>query len=83
MIMSSCLKLRVCCLPIFDLKDLSEAFYGLGIQILCDRTNSVLELPQKTYIDCVLSRFHMQSCSPGKAPIVIGDVFFKVSMSPK
>jgi hypothetical protein len=81
--MSSYLKLSVCCLPIFYLKDLSKAFYGLGIQILRDRTNGVLELPQKTYIDYILSRFHMQSFSPGKAPIVISDLFFKVSMSPK
>jgi hypothetical protein len=75
--MNSCLKLSVCCFSIFDLKDLGEAFYVLGIQILRDRTNGVLELPQKTYIDRVLSRFHMQFCSPGKAPIVIGDVFSK------
>jgi hypothetical protein len=73
MILSSCLKLSICCLSIFDLKDLGEASYGLGLQILRNRTNGVLELPQITYIDWVLSRFHMQSCSPGKAPIVIGD----------
>jgi hypothetical protein len=51
MIMSSWLKLSVCCLPNFDLKDLGEASYVLGIQILHDITNGVLELPQKTYID--------------------------------
>jgi hypothetical protein len=35
----------------FDMKDLGEVSYVLGIQILRDRTNGVLELSQKTYID--------------------------------
>ncbi len=35
----------------FDMKDLGEAFYVLGIQILRDRTDGVLGLSQKTYID--------------------------------
>jgi len=61
----------------FDMKDLGEASYLLGIKILRDRTNGVLGLSQKTYIDRVLSRFHKQSCSPRKAPIVKGDVFSK------
>jgi hypothetical protein len=61
----------------FDMKDLGEASYVLDIQILRDRTNGVLGLSQKTYIYRVLSRFHMQSCFPGKAPIVKGDVFLK------
>ena len=59
----------------FDMKDLGEASYILGIQILRDRANGVLRLSQKMYIDHVLKRFNMQSCSPGKAPIVKGDKF--------
>ena len=59
----------------FDMKDLGEASYVLGIQILRDRTNGVLSLCQRTYIDRVLKRFNIQSCSPGKAPIVKGDKF--------
>jgi hypothetical protein len=61
----------------FDMKDLGEAFYVLGIQIFRDRTKGVLGLSQKTYIDRVLNRFHMQFCSPGKTPIVKGDTFSK------
>jgi len=34
----------------FDMKDLGEAAYVLGIQILRDRNNGVLELSQKTFI---------------------------------
>ena len=53
----------------FDMKDLDEASYVLGIHILRDRANGVLSLSQKTYIDRVLKRFNMQSCSPGKAQL--------------
>jgi len=35
----------------FNMKDLGEAFYVLGIQILRNRTDGVLGLSQKTYID--------------------------------
>ena len=38
----------------FDMKDLGEASYVLGIQILCDRPSSVLRLSQQTYIECIL-----------------------------
>ena len=57
----------------FDMKDLGEASYVLGIQILRNRAKGELKLSQRTYIDKVLKRFNMQSCSPGKAPIVKGD----------
>lgn len=49
----------------------------MGIQILRDRPNGVLGLSQKTYIERVLKRFNMQSCSPGKAPIVNDDKLSK------
>jgi hypothetical protein len=61
----------------FDMKDLGEALYVLGIQILHDRTNGILGLSQKTYIEKILSRFNMQSCSIGKAPIVKSDKLSK------
>jgi hypothetical protein len=61
----------------FDMKDLSEASYVLGIQILRDRINGDLGLSKKTYIDQVFSRFHMQPYSLGNAPIMKGDMFSK------
>ena len=57
------------------MKDLGEASYILGIQILRDRANGVLSLSQKTYIDRALKRFNIQYCSPRKAPVVKGDKF--------
>ena len=61
----------------FDMKDLGEAFYVLGIQILRDRPSDIMRLFQQMYIERILKRFNMQSCSYGKASIVKGDRFFK------
>ena len=35
----------------FDMKDLGEASYVLGIKILRDKANGVLKLSQRTYIE--------------------------------
>ena len=51
----------------FDMKDLREASYVLGIQILHDRPSSILRLSQQTYIERIIKRFNMQSCSSNKA----------------
>ena len=59
------------------MKDLVEASYVLGIQILCNRPSGILRLSQQKYIECILKRFNMQSCSFGKTPIVKGDKFSK------
>ncbi|KAL6327918.1 hypothetical protein AAG906_027329 [Vitis piasezkii] len=40
----------------FDMKDLGEASYVLGIKILRDRANGVLKLSQRTYIEKILKR---------------------------
>ena len=61
----------------FDMKDLGEASYVLGIQILLDRPSGIMRLSQQTYIERIIKRFNMQSCSSGKAPIVKGDRFSK------
>ena len=59
----------------FDMKDLGEASYVIGIEIHRDRANGTLGLSQKAYIDRVLERYNMQQCSPSVAPVVKGDVF--------
>ena len=61
----------------FDMKDFGEASYVLGIQILCDRPSGILRLFQQTYIERIMKKFNMQSCSSGKALIVKGDRFSK------
>ncbi|GKD03851.1 retrovirus-related pol polyprotein from transposon TNT 1-94 [Tanacetum coccineum] len=41
----------------FDIKDLGEASYVIGIEIHRDQANRKLGLSQKVYIECVLNRF--------------------------
>ena len=43
----------------FDMKDLREASYVLGIQILCDRPSGILRLSQQTYIERIMKRFNL------------------------
>ncbi|GKB05252.1 putative RNA-directed DNA polymerase [Tanacetum coccineum] len=59
----------------FDMKDLGEASYVIGIKIHRDRANGKLGLSQKAYIERKLNRFNMQHCSPTVAPVIKGDVF--------
>ncbi|KAH9657984.1 hypothetical protein KPL70_023305 [Citrus sinensis] len=61
----------------FDMKDLGEAHYVLGIEILHDRSKGFIGLSQKIYIDRILKRFNLQSCASGKAPISKGDKLSK------
>ncbi|KAL6350396.1 hypothetical protein AAG906_004347 [Vitis piasezkii] len=64
----------------FDMKDLGEASYALGMKILRDRANEVLKLSQRTYIKKILKRFNMHNCSSTRTPIVKGDKFSKAHM---
>jgi hypothetical protein len=57
----------------FDMKDLGDASYVLGIEIHRDRTKGVLGLSQKSYIDRVLKRYNTHKCSATSAPVVKGD----------
>nr|BBF90152.1 polyprotein -like [Oryza rufipogon]BBF90155.1 polyprotein -like [Oryza rufipogon] len=59
----------------FDMKDLGEASYVLGIEIHRDRTKYALGLSQKTYIEKVLKKFNMYRCSATPAPIMKGEKY--------
>ena len=61
----------------FDMKDLGDAFFVLGIQFHRDRSKGILGLSQRGYIETVLKRFNMHSCSSCTAPIQKGDKLFK------
>ena len=61
----------------FDMKDLGEASFVLGIEIHRDRTKGVLGLSQKAYLEKVLKKYSMHMCKPSPAPIVKGDRFGK------
>ena len=57
----------------FDMKDMGEASYVIGIKIHRDRSRRILGLSQETYINKVLERFRMKDFSPSVAPIMKGD----------
>lgn len=59
----------------FDMKDMGDASYVIGIKIHRDKHKGILGLSQEAYINKVLERFKMQNCSPSVAPIVKGDKF--------
>jgi hypothetical protein len=59
----------------FDMKDMGEESYVIGIKIHRDRFRGILGLSQETYINKILERFRMKDCSPSIAPIVKGDRF--------
>ena len=41
------------------MKNLREASYVLGIQILCDRPSGIMRLSQQMYIEGILKRFNI------------------------
>jgi hypothetical protein len=57
----------------FDMKDLGDASYELGIQIHRDRTRGVLGLSQKAYIKNVLKGYNMHECSGMTILFIKGD----------
>jgi hypothetical protein len=57
----------------FDMKDLGDASYVLGVEIHRDRTMGVLGLSQRAYIEKMLKRYNMHNCSRQLDPVVKGD----------
>ena len=52
----------------FDMKDLGEASYILGIKLIRDRKQKIMGLSQASYIDRVLTRFSMDNSKKGLLP---------------
>jgi hypothetical protein len=48
----------------FEMKDMGEANYVLGVKIIRDRATKLLGLTQETYIKKTLERYHMQDSKP-------------------
>ena len=57
------------------MKNLGDTFFVLGIEILQDRSQGILRLSQKNYIEKILSRFGMKDCAPGDTLVAKGDKF--------
>ncbi|KAJ9567308.1 hypothetical protein OSB04_003274 [Centaurea solstitialis] len=61
----------------FQMKDLGEAAYILGIKIYRNRFKRLIGLSQSTYIDKVLKRFRMDESKKGFIPMQHGIVLSK------
>ncbi|KAH9780743.1 hypothetical protein KPL71_008200 [Citrus sinensis] len=66
----------------FDMKDLGETSYILGIKLLRDQKNKTLALSQAVYIDKILARFSMENSKTGLLPFRHG-ITFSNDQSPK
>ena len=60
----------------FDMKDLGEANFILGIKLCRDHNNKMLGLSQAGYINKVLERFSMQNSKKGLLPFRHGVPLF-------
>ena len=56
----------------FDMKDMGEAAYILGVKIFKDCSRKLLALSQEPYIKKILERFNMADCKPMDTPIAKG-----------
>jgi len=59
----------------FEMKDMGEATYVIGIEIFRDRSRGLLGLSQKQYIKRILERFGMENYSTSVVPLQKGDKF--------
>jgi hypothetical protein len=53
----------------FEMKDMSDASYVLGVKIIRDRAKRLLGLTQETYIKKMLECYHMQDSKPMDTPV--------------
>lgn len=61
----------------FEMKDLGEAKYVLGLEIERNRLLRTLTIGQQTYIKNILERFNMQDCKPVSTPFERGTLLQK------
>jgi len=59
----------------FEMKDMGETYYVIGIEIFRDRSQGLLSLSQNAYINKVLERFRMDKCSASPILIQKGDKY--------
>ena len=53
----------------FEVKDMSEVSYVIGIEIFHNRSQGLLSLSQKAYINKILEKFKMERCLT--SPVII------------
>ena len=65
----------------FDMSDLGELHFFLGVQIERNRAARTLIMHQKSYIEDVVSCFGMEKCKPLATVLVVKAILVKPSQS--
>ncbi|KIJ41161.1 hypothetical protein M422DRAFT_172542 [Sphaerobolus stellatus SS14] len=63
----------------FEMTDLGEAHWILGMEITRDRPSHTLSISQKAYFAEILERFGMSDCKPAPTPMEVGVSLRKLS----
>ena len=63
----------------FQMKDLGEAQYVLGIKIIRDRKNKIIALSQENYINSILTKYNMQDSKKGLHLLDMESIFLRTS----
>ena len=66
----------------FEMKDMGEASFVLGVKILRNRPKRLLGITQETYIKNILKRYNLSDCKPMDTPVMKG-VLLSTDMGPK
>ena len=56
----------------FEMTDLGELKYFLGIQVERNRTSRTIHINQAQYIIKILNQFNMHNCNPVRTPLEVG-----------
>jgi len=59
----------------FEMTDLGEIHYLLGMSIKRDRESRILTISQPNYLDNVLKKFGIENCKPVSIPLAPGRKF--------
>ena len=62
---------------LFEMTDMGEAHYMLGLKITRDRSTRQLCLSQQEYVSRVIERYGMTNCNPAWTPLTPGTVLSK------
>jgi hypothetical protein len=63
----------------FEMSDLGELHYCLGVEFERDRANRTITMSQSKYIEEVLKRFNMEECKPIGTPLDVNSKLLKLT----
>jgi ATP-binding cassette subfamily B (MDR/TAP) protein 1 len=63
----------------FEMSDLGELHYCLGVEFEKDRANHTITMTQRKYIEEVLKRFNMEECKPIGTPLDVNSKLLKLT----